>query len=109
MRKQECFGIARIGMHRREHIRILRPLEGYLVAHTMFYANEVRPAPQVELTTEFSNKELSMAAALIKGYEGGFDPTQFKDLYQERVQYRRNKTSRLVLQPAGFIGGNTPR
>lgn len=52
MRKQECFGIARIGMHRREHMRILRPLEGYLVAHTMFYANEVRPAPQVELTTE---------------------------------------------------------
>src|SRR5579862_9419980 len=49
-----------------------------LAAHTMFYANEVRLAPQVELTTEFSNKELSMAAALIKGYEGEFDPTQFK-------------------------------
>ena len=80
MRKEECFGIARIGMHRREHMLILRPSEGYLVAHTMFYANEVRPAPQVELTTEFSNRELSMAAALIKGYEGEFDPTQFKDL-----------------------------
>jgi non-homologous end joining protein Ku len=23
--------------------------------------------------------------ALIKGYEGEFDPTQFKDLYQERI------------------------
>jgi hypothetical protein len=32
-------------------------------------------------TAEFSNKELSMAAALIKAYEGKFDPTQFKDLY----------------------------
>jgi non-homologous end joining protein Ku len=40
----------------------------------------------VELTTEFSNKELSMTTALIKGYEGEFDPTQFKDLYQERIQ-----------------------
>src|SRR5579862_2870487 len=78
MRKEECFGIARIGMHRREHMLVLRPSEGCLVAHTMFYANEVRPAPQAELTTEFSNKELSMAAALIKGYEGEFDPTQFK-------------------------------
>ena len=86
MRKQECLGIARIGMHRREHMLILRPSEDCLVAHTMFYANEVRPAPQVELTTEFSNKELSMAAALIKGYEGEFDPRQFKDLYQERVR-----------------------
>ena len=86
MRKEECLGIARIGMHRREHTLILRPSEKCLVAHTMFYANEVRPAPHLELTTEFSNKELSMATALIKGYEGEFDPTPFKDLYQERIQ-----------------------
>lgn len=86
MRKEECFGIARIGMHRREHMLILRPSEGYLVAHTMFCENEVRAAPHVESTTEFSNKELSMATALIKGYEGEFDPAQFKDLYQERVR-----------------------
>ena len=86
MRKEECLGIARIGMHRREHMLILRPSEGYLVAYTMFYANEVRPAPHLELTAEFSNKELSMATALIKGYEGDFDPTQFKDLYQERIR-----------------------
>ena len=51
----------------------------------MFYANEVRPAPRFELTTEFSDKELTMATALIKGYEGDFDPQQFKDLYQERI------------------------
>jgi DNA end-binding protein Ku len=85
MRKEECLGIARIGMHRREHMLILRPSEDYLAAYTMFYANEVRPAPRVALTTEFSNKELSMAAALIKAYEGDFDPKQFKDLYQERL------------------------
>jgi DNA end-binding protein Ku len=86
MRKEECFGIARIGMHRREHMLILRPTEGCLIAHTMFYANEVRPIPHMELTTEFSSKELSMATALVKGYEGEFNPTQFKDLYQERVR-----------------------
>ncbi|MGA9392892.1 MAG: Ku protein [Candidatus Sulfotelmatobacter sp.] len=85
MRREECLGIARIGMHRREHMLILRPAEDYLVAHTMFYANEVRPAPHLELTTKFSDKELSMAIALIKGYEGEFDPTQFKDLYHERL------------------------
>jgi DNA end-binding protein Ku len=85
IRREECLGIARIGMHRREHMLILRPAVDYLVAHTMFYANEVRPAPQLQLTTKFSNKELSMAIALIKGYEGEFDPAQFKDLYQERI------------------------
>jgi DNA end-binding protein Ku len=85
MRKEECLGIARIGMHRREHMLILRPSKDYLVAYTMFYANEVRPAPHLELTTKFSNKELSMATTLIKGYEGVFDPQQLKDLYQERI------------------------
>lgn len=86
MRNEECVGIARIGMHRREHMLFLRASEGYLVACTMFYVNEVRPAPRLELATEFTNKELSMATALVKGYEGDFDPEQFKDLCQERIR-----------------------
>lgn len=51
----------------------------------MFYTNEVRSTPRLDLNTEFTDKELSMATALIKGYEGDFDPKQFKDLYQERL------------------------
>jgi DNA end-binding protein Ku len=86
MRREECFGIARIGMHRREHMLILRPTADCLVAHTMFYADEIRPVPDLESTPEFSEKELSMATALMKGYAGEFDPTQFKDLYQERIR-----------------------
>jgi DNA end-binding protein Ku len=86
MQKEECLGIARIGMHRREHMLILRPSEDYLVAYTMFYANEVRPAPRLDLLSEFSNKELFMASALVKAYEGDFDPKQFKDLYQDRIR-----------------------
>ena len=85
MRREECFGIARIGMHRREHMLILRPTKDCLVAHTMFYANEIRSAPDLKLAPEFSDKEISMATALINGYAGQFDPTQFKDLYQERI------------------------
>src|SRR5205085_7414689 len=105
MRKEECLGVARIGMHRREHMLILWPSEDYLVAHTMFYANEIRPAPQLELTTEFSNKELSMATALVKGYEGKFDPTQFKDLYQERIRkiIDAEVSNRIETHPASLI------
>ena len=86
MRREECFGIARIGMHRREHMLILRPTKDCLVAHTMFHANEVRPAPDLQSGSEFSDKEISMATALMKGYAGDFDPTQFKDIYQERIR-----------------------
>src|SRR5438067_5798504 len=86
MRREECYGIARIGMHRREHMLILRPTKDCLVGHTMFYANEIRPAPDLELAPEFSDKEISMATALMRGYAGEFDPTQFKDIYQERIR-----------------------
>ena len=105
MRKEECLRIARIGMHRREHMLILRPSEDCLVAYTMFYANEVRPAPRLELKTEFSNKELSMATALIKGYEGDFDPKQFKDLYQERVRniIEAHVDNRFEMHPAPAV------
>jgi DNA end-binding protein Ku len=85
MRKKECFGIARIGMHRREHMLVLRPSQECLVAHTMFYANEIRPSPRVNLDNKFSDKEFAMALALIEGYSGSFKPEQFKDLYQERI------------------------
>ena len=78
--------LPRIGMHRREHILILRPREDCLVAHTMFRANEVRPSPDLKFGSEFSDKEISMATALVKGYAGEFDPTRFKDIYQERIR-----------------------
>jgi DNA end-binding protein Ku len=102
MRKEECLGIARIGMHRREHMLLLWPSKDHLVAYTMFYANEVRPAPHLELTTEFSEKELSMATALVKGYEGNFDPQQFKDLYQQRISkiIEAHVDNRLEMHPA---------
>jgi hypothetical protein len=53
-------------------------------------------------TAEFSNKELSMAAALIKAYEGEFDPTQFKDLYQEHIRkiIDAEISNRIPLHPA---------
>jgi DNA end-binding protein Ku len=103
MRKEECFGIARIGMHRREHMLILRPTKDCLVAQTMFYANEVRPAPRIESDhIAFNDKEVSMATALIKGYEGNFDPTQFKDLYQERIRkiIDAEVSNRIEMRPA---------
>ena len=105
MRKEQCLGIARIGMHRREHMLIIRPSEDYLIAHTMFYANEVRPAPRLELNIEFSNKELAMATALIRGYEGDFNPKQFTDLHQERLRkiIEAQVDNRMEMHPAPTI------
>src|SRR6185437_1733764 len=87
MRKEGYFGVARIGMHKREHMLILRPTENAIVAHTMFYANEVRRVPEFQVDRSLINeKELRVAEALIEGYAGVFEPEKLKDIYQERIQ-----------------------
>jgi DNA end-binding protein Ku len=87
MRKEGYFGVARVGMHKHEHMLILRPRKNCIVAHTMFYVNEVRRAPEFEVDGSLVNeRELSVARALIKGYSGVFEPEKFKDIYQERIK-----------------------
>lgn len=87
MQNQGCWGVARIGMHRREHILILRTTENGIIAHTMFYAKEVRKAPQFRTDLSLVREpELTAAEALIKGYFGNFEPAKFHDIYQQRLQ-----------------------
>lgn len=87
MRNQGCWGVARIGMHKREHILILRTTVKAIIAHTMFYANEVRKAPEFQTDPGLvREQELTVAEALIKGYFGSFEPQKFHDIYQQRLQ-----------------------
>jgi DNA end-binding protein Ku len=87
MQNQGCWGIARIGMHRREHILILRTTEDGIIAHTMFYAKEVRKIPEFSRDRSLvREQELTAAEALIKGYFGSFEPKKFHDIYQQRLQ-----------------------
>jgi non-homologous end joining protein Ku len=43
-----------------------------------------------------------MATALVKAYEGDFDPKQFKDLYQERISkiIEAHMGNRIEMHPA---------
>ena len=42
MKKDQKFGIAKVAMHNREHIVILRPSGNELMAHTMFFVDEIQ-------------------------------------------------------------------
>jgi DNA end-binding protein Ku len=86
MQAEGCVGIARVAMHRREHILILRPREHYILAHTMIYANEIRPAPDAVDPGPTGDRELTVARALLRGYTGEFQPEKFQDIYQERLK-----------------------
>ena len=79
--------IARIAMHNREHVAIIRPAEGGLVLHTLYYADELHKANKAEMPkTSFSPKELELAKSLVSHMQAPFKASAFHDSYRENVE-----------------------
>lgn len=86
MEKRQQYAIAKVAMHNREHIVVLRPSGNELMLHTMFFANEVQKVDVKAGPAKFSEKEMQLASQLIDALSGKFEPGRFKDEYQENVQ-----------------------
>jgi DNA end-binding protein Ku len=87
MRETQYDGLAKVTMHGREHIVILRPSDKGIVLHTMYFVDELHqekkarvPAPKAE------KKEIELAKKLIETLAGPFKPEQFHDEYRENVE-----------------------
>ena len=79
--------IAKIALHNREHVVLIRAAEGGLVLHTLYYADELHKANRLETPkTKFTAKELEMAKRLIGNLTAPFKPEQFHDAYRENVE-----------------------
>jgi DNA end-binding protein Ku len=79
--------IAKIAMHNREHIVLIRPSKGGLLLHTLYYPNELHKANRSEAPkTKYSAKELELARSLVKQLKAPFKPEEFKDEYRENVE-----------------------
>src|ERR1700693_446489 len=79
--------IAKIAMHNREHIVLIRPSKGGLVLHTLYYPNELHTANRSEAPkTKYSTKELELARSLVNQLKAPFRPQEFKDEYRENVE-----------------------
>jgi DNA end-binding protein Ku len=83
-------GYAAIGefvMHRRDQILVLRPGKHGLIAHTMFYVDEVKSQNEYHSETDAPRgKEMELALKLVDAMAGEFDPEKFKDQYRERLR-----------------------
>jgi DNA end-binding protein Ku len=79
--------IAKLTMHNREYTVFLRPHEGGMMLHTMYYAEEVRELegfgrPDVEL----KEGEVKVAHQLIEALAGEWDPEKYHDTFQENLK-----------------------
>jgi DNA end-binding protein Ku len=87
MRETKYFGIAKIAMHNREHIVVLRPAKTGMVLHTMYYRSEVRAADEFHTDASLlKEKELSLARHLIESLAGEFEPEKYHDTYRANLE-----------------------
>ena len=81
--------IAKVTMHQREHIVVIRPRENGMTLHTMFYNNEIREVAEYGKRTpaaEPKEAEKKLATQLIESLAAKFEPEKYKDQYQESMQ-----------------------
>ena len=87
MQETGLVAIAQFAMHNREHVVVLRPGKKGMLAHTMFYATEVRSSDEHRADTNaVTDKELNLARTLVDSLAGPFEPEKYRDSYRERLE-----------------------
>jgi len=80
--------IAKLAMHGREHIVLIRPAEGAMVLHTLFYPDELHEANRAapKSASKLPPKEIELAKSLVQHLAAPFKPAEFHDAYRENIQ-----------------------
>lgn len=80
--------VAKIAMHQREYVVLIRPRAGGLTLHTMHYKDEVREVAEYgqDGDIQISAQELELARKLVETLAAPFQPDKYRDEYQYRLQ-----------------------
>jgi len=87
LRRTGYVSIAKLTMHNREHVVVLRPGKHGILLHTMYYRDEIRAMDEFRTdTSQVKDKELDLAVTLIATLAGAFEPEKYKDSYRENIR-----------------------
>ncbi len=87
LRESKYYALAKVAMHNREHIIVLRPGSKGILSHTMYYQDEIRQVDEFRTdTSAVKEKELEMAKMLISSLEADFEPQKYHDAFRANVQ-----------------------
>lgn len=80
--------VAKVTMHQREHIVILRPTDKGMMLHTMYFVDELHESNQTfnAKDQKFDKRELDLAKQLINSLASEFHPEQYEDEYRKNVE-----------------------
>jgi DNA end-binding protein Ku len=100
-------GVAKIAMHNREHIVIVRPGTTGMILHTMYYADEIKKQDEYRTdTAAVDEKQLNLAKMLIDSLAAEFEPQKYHDTYRANLQQMiqaKVDGHRVVEPPASHI------
>jgi DNA end-binding protein Ku len=88
MEEKKVSAVAKITLHQRERIVTIRPYDNGLALHTLYYADEVREVEDYgqDEDAKINPKELALAGQFVTELTRKFDPHDFKDEYEARVE-----------------------
>ncbi len=104
MEESEYSAIAKVTMHGREHVVLIRAAQDGLMLHTLFYQNELHQAnrQRASAKTTATAKEISLATQLIKQLASPFKPAEFHDTYSANVEKlieQKKKGQKVTAEP----------
>jgi DNA end-binding protein Ku len=87
LRQSHYYGVAKVSMHNREHVVILRPASKGLLLHTMYYVDEIRQVEEFRTDTSLiKERELELAKTLISALAEDFQPEKYHDTYRDNIR-----------------------
>jgi DNA end-binding protein Ku len=80
--------VAKLSMHQREHVVIVRPRENGLTLHTMYYPSEIRQVADYGKNNGAKPKEqeVKLAQQLVESLITDFQPEKYSDLYASQLK-----------------------
>ena len=88
MRETGKIAISWFVLRRKRYLAALRPQGRLMVLSTMFHADEILPAAELEpgQASGLSRKEREMATLLVHTLSGPFEPERYPDEYRQRLK-----------------------
>jgi len=87
LKETKYYAVAKIAMHNREHIVIVRSGERGMVLHTMYYADEVRRTEEFRTdTSKVTEREMNLAKMLVESLAAEFEPEKYHDTYRDNLR-----------------------
>jgi len=87
LKETKYYAVAKIAMHNREHVVIVRPGGHGMLLHRMYFADEVRRTEEFRTDiSQVKEKELALAKTLVESLASGFEPEKYHDTYRDNLR-----------------------